>query len=245
MTESSSLSVSSRLTGRDLIAEGTMAFRFERPPGYAFRPGQAMDVSLVSPRETDSEGDTRTFSIASPPSASELMVATRLRDTAFKRVLRSAPIGAPVRLSPASGSFTLHNDARKTAVLLAGGIGITPFRSMVLHAADQRLPHEIYLFYSNHRPEDAAFLEELEKVGSIHPTFHFIPTMDGMDRSQRPWNGEVGHVDAALLARHLPAPRSPIYYLAGPPGFVTHVRSALEGSGVDSDDLRTEEFSGY
>ena len=245
MSASAPPSFSSRLTAREVIAEGTMAFRFERPAPYPFRAGQAMDVTLISPPETDAEGDTRTFSIASAPSTDELMVATRMRDTAFKRVLGRVPLGTPVRLSGPMGSLTLHNDSRRTAVLLAGGIGITPFRSIVLHAATEKLPHHLYLFYSNHRPEDAPFLEELRQVEQVNAGFHFVPTMDGMERSHRTWNGEVGHVDAELLRRHLKAPSSPIYYLAGPPGFVAHARGSLESSGVDSDDIRTEEFSGY
>lgn len=233
------------LRGREQVAEGTMAFHFERPPGYTFRACQATDVTLIAPSETDGEGNTRTFSIASPPSASELVVATRLRDTAFKRVLRSLPLGTEVKISAPSGNLTLHNDSRRTAVIVAGGIGITPFRSIVLGAAAEKLPHQIYLFYANHRPEDAAFLAELQDLEQTNPNYHFIATMDDMGRSHREWDGEVGVIDRPMLVRHLKGTDAAVYYTAGPPGFVARVRTLLNESGVDDDDLRTEEFSGY
>lgn len=86
-----------KLNGREQLAEGTMAFHFDRPKGFEFRAGQAIDVTLLDPPETDAEGNIRTFSIASPPFEDQLMIATRMRDTAFKRVLKSMPLGTPLR----------------------------------------------------------------------------------------------------------------------------------------------------
>ena len=85
------------LRKREEVAEGTMAFHFDKPAGFEFRPGHAIDWTLLNPPETDGEGNTRAFSIASAPFDPDLMIATRLRDTAFKRVLRSMPFGAEVR----------------------------------------------------------------------------------------------------------------------------------------------------
>src|SRR2546427_661655 len=99
--------------------------------------------------------------LASAPPDDDVVVTTRMRDAAFKRVLGSMPIGATVQAEGPFGSFTLHINAAKPAVFLAGGIGITPFRSMIRDAAARKLPHHLYLFYSNNRPEDAAFLDEL------------------------------------------------------------------------------------
>ena len=90
------------------------------------------------------------------------MVATRMRDTAFKRALRAIPIGTSVKVSAPMGSFTLHRDSSKPAVFLAGGIGITPIRSIIGWATEERLPHNLYLFYSNRTPEEAAFADRFE-----------------------------------------------------------------------------------
>jgi NAD(P)H-flavin reductase len=96
----------SKLLNRADTAEGTMAFRFEKPPGFDFKPGQSVDLTLLNPPENDSEGNVRTFSIASAPFEDQLRFATRMRDTAFKRSLRKVPLGTVVKMDSAMGSFT-------------------------------------------------------------------------------------------------------------------------------------------
>jgi ferredoxin-NADP reductase len=227
------------------VAEGTRAFTFGRPPGFEFRAGQAIDLTLIDPPETDAEGDVRTFTIASAPFDDHLMVATRMRNTAFKRVLGNAAEGFALKMEGPSGSFNLHKNAAKPAVFLAGGIGITPFHSIVRQAAKDRLERPLFLFYSNRRPEDSPFLAELDEATGSAPGFHLIPTMTEMESSQRPWIGERGFIDREMLLRHLSDLHGPIYYLAGPPAMVTAMRSMLVSAAVDEDDIRTEEFSGY
>jgi ferredoxin-NADP reductase len=235
----------SKLKSREQVAEGTMAFHFEKPAGFDFQGGQSVDMTMLNPPETDDEGNIRTFSIASAPFESELVFATRMRDTAFKRSLKQVPLGTELRIDGPMGSFTLHKNAKKPAVFLAGGIGITPFMSMVAQAAHDRLPHQLYLFYSNHRPEDAPFLDFLRRLEKDNPNFHFIPTMTDMDRSKQPWAGERGFIDRTMLIKYLNNLNGPIYYLAGPPAMVAAMRKTLIDTKVDEDDIRTEEFAGY
>ncbi len=233
------------LTRQEEIAEGTMAFHFVKPADFQFRAGQAIDMTLLQPPETDAEGNTRTFSIASPPFEGDLMIATRLRDTAFKRVLRNAAPGLSVKIDGPSGSFVLHRKTEKPAVFLAGGIGITPFLSMIRQATHDKALHRMYLFYSNRRPEDAPFLNVLTETARQNPNFHLIPTMTEMDKSHREWKGETGFIDKGMLAKHVPSLAGPIYYLAGPPAMVAAMRGMLTEAAVDEDDIRTEEFAGY
>ena len=129
----------SKLIRREEVAEGTMAFHFAKPSGFAFKAGQSADVTLIDPPDTDAEGNKRTFSIASPPFENELVFTTRMRDTAFKRSLKNVPLATEVKIGSAAGSFTLHKNPAKPAVFLAGGIGITPFLSMVRQADHDRL----------------------------------------------------------------------------------------------------------
>lgn len=233
------------LRRREEIAEGTMAFHFDKPGGFEFRAGQTLDWTLINPPESDAEGNIRTFSITSAPFDPELMIATRMRDTAFKRVLRSMPLGTQVKIDGPSGSFTLHKNSTKPAVFLAGGIGITPFRSMIRYASHDRLAHQLYLFYSNRRPEVAPFVAELEELTAQNPNFHLVATMTEMSKSSRPWKGETGLISPEMLARHIPNLHGPIYYIAGPPEMVTGMRQILTQAAVDEDDIRTEEFAGY
>jgi ferredoxin-NADP reductase len=235
----------SRLLNRAEAADGTMAFQFEKPPGFAFKPGQSVDLTLLNPPETDSEGNVRTFSIASAPFEDQLRFATRMRDTAFKRSLKKVPLGTIVKMEAAMGSFTLHKNSAKPAVFLAGGIGITPFSGMVRQADHDHAPQKLYLFYSNRRPEDAPFTEVLQNLEKTNPNFHFIPTMTEMSRSKRTWNGETGRINKEMLSKYLNDLRGPIYYIAGPPAMVSGMRKMLVECGVDEDDIRTDEFAGY
>lgn len=234
-----------RLLDRRDVAEGTMAFRFEKPAGWTFKAGQFVDMTLISPPETDAEGDTRSFSLASAPFEDTLMVATRLRDTAFKRTLRAMSPGTDVRVEGPFGNLTLHNNPARPAVFMSGGIGITPIRSILENAARQRLPHRIFLFYSNRRPEDAPFLEELTALERENPNYRLIATMTKVEESRRPWRGETGSITRDMLARYLKDAASAIYYITGPGGMVAGLRTVLQSAGVDDDDVRTEEFTGY
>jgi ferredoxin-NADP reductase len=234
-----------KLLSRSSVADGTMAFRFAKPSGFSFKAGQAADLTLLNPPETDSEGNIRTFSIASPPFENQLTFATRMRDTAFKRSLKTTPIGTEINIASPSGSFTLQRNVNKPAVVLAGGIGITPFLSILRQADHDQLPHKLYLFYSNRRPEDAAFLDILQDLERTNPKFRLIATMTEMARSSRDWRGETGFINEEMLARHLGTLQGPIYYIAGPPPMVAAMREMLVGAGVDEDDIRSEEFAGY
>jgi len=235
----------SKLKSRQEVAERTMSFRFEKPPGWTFKAGQFLDMTLLNPSETDTEGNTRGFSIASGPHEETIMVATRMRDTAFKRILKTMPLGTAVKIEGPFGDLTLQNNSARAAVFLAGGIGITPFRSIVHRAAKEKLPHHIFLFFSNRRPEDAPFLEDLQALERENSNYKLIASMTEIEKSQRLWNGEKGLINQEMLSRHLKDAVSPIYYIAGPPAMVKGLHEMLNKAGTDDDDIRTEEFAGY
>jgi len=229
----------------ETVAEGTMAFHFGKPADFKFQAGQSMNVSLIDPPETDGKGNSRTFSIVSAPYETELVIATRMRDTAFKRVLKSMPSGGRMQLRGPAGKFTLDGADTRPAVFLAGGIGITPFMSMSRQAAHDRLARDIWLFYSNRRPEDAAFLDELAALPRRNPRYRFVGTMVEMAKSSRPWSGETGFLDRTMLERHLKDLSAFVYYMAGPPGLVEAMQKMLTEAGVKEDAIHTDEFFGY
>lgn len=234
-----------KLTEKREVAEGTMAFHFEKPEDFAYKAGQFADCTLINPAETDAEGSTRAFSFASAPYEGELMFATRMRDTAFKRVLKAMELGTEISLNAPHGSFTLHDDMCFPAVFLTGGIGVTPVRSIVQQAMHDNLPHRILVFYSNRGPEDAAFLDELMEFQDSNPNYIFVGTMTEMEKSNREWHGETGFIDKAMLQKFVDDLTLPIYYIDGPPAMVKAMRQMLSEAGVDKGNIRTEEFSGY
>jgi ferredoxin-NADP reductase len=167
------------LVDRQRIARDTMAFWFDtNGANFEFRAGQHADFAFTHPCEGSESDNFRTFSLASSPRDKRpVMIAMRMRKTSFKNELRAAAIGTKFIVSRPRGSFTLHRDITRPAVFLAGGIGIAPIRSILLQATQERLPHKLYLFYSNREADDAAFLEEFENMTAQNPNFIFIPTV--------------------------------------------------------------------
>lgn len=234
-----------RLKAKESVARGSMAFYLEKPEGFTYKAGQFADFTQIDPPQTDAEGGVRGFTLASAPYEDDLMFATRMRDSAFKRVLEDMTPGTELTFDAPYGSFILHNNQSAPAVLLTGGVGVTPARSIILQAAHDKRPHRITLFLANRTPEVAMFLDELKAVEQTNPNYTFVATMTQMDRSDQPWDGERGHIDAAMLHRHVEDIAAPIYYLCGPRGMVGGLKKVLGEAGVDDDNIRTEEFSGY
>lgn len=234
-----------KLKYKQEIADGTMAFYFEKPRGFSYKAGQFGSFTLIDPAETDAEGNRRAFSFASAPFEEDLMVATRMRDTAFKRVLKTMETGTEVMLNAPHGLLSLHDNADIPAVFLTGGIGVTPVRSIVLQANHEEVPFRILVFYSNRRPEDTAFLEDMMAPRHVNPDYTFVGTMTQMEKSVQQWQGETGVINKTMLLKYINDLTIPIYYLVGPSAMVDAMRKMLKDVGVDDGKIRTEEFSGY
>ncbi|MGH8396747.1 MAG: FAD-dependent oxidoreductase [Gammaproteobacteria bacterium] len=232
-----------KLLKKETVANGTMAFEWEKPAGFNYVPGQFCDITLIDPPQTDQEGNTRGFSFITAPYENKLKTATRMRDTAFKRVLKSLPEGTQVKLDAPYGDFRLHKTSTTPAVFLIGGIGITPVRSIIAQATHDKLPHSITLLYSNKTVADAAFTADFERFASENKNFKFVPVYNEAPVGGKP--GEVGFIDAKMLKKYVPDVTVPIYYLSGPAGMVKAMRQMLVAAGANEDNIRTEEFSGY
>ena len=233
-----------KLKNRNEVAAGTMAFHFEKPPGFTFVPGQAGDFTIPNPPENDAEGNKRSFSLAGAPYEEDIIIATRMRDTAFKRSLKKIPLGTELIMDAPWGELVLDEDTTIPAVFLTGGIGITPIRSIVLQATREKRPQKLMLFYSNRHPEDAAFLDELIQAEKENPNYTCVPTMTKMPDSSS-WKGETSKIDEALLKRHLGDLSKPVFYVSGPPEMVSAMQKLLRDAGVKDTNVRAEEFSGY
>jgi ferredoxin-NADP reductase len=219
-----------RLVRRETVAEGTMAFHFGRPRGFLFQAGQNI---LLTPGEG---WENHTFTIASAPHEHELMIATRMRESPFKARLQAMEPGEPVTIDGPNGTMVLHADASRPAVFIAGGIGITPFLSMLRDVQHRRLEHRITLLYSNRRRSGAAFIDELEALAMARPSFRLVATMT--EEGGQPIAGP-------LLRSHVPDTKAPVYYVAGPPGMSMAMLGMLTDVGVASEAMQSEEFYGY
>lgn len=231
-----------QLIKKEAVANGTMAFHFTKPPGFSFRAGQFCEFTLIDPAQTDAEGNSRAFSLIRAPFESDLVVATRMRDTAFKRVLKDLPIGTDVMLDGPYGDFTLHKTEATPAVFIIGGIGVTPVRSMVAQATHDKTRHTITLLHASRTPADLPMQDDFAQLARENPNFTYVQTVDTADGA---WRGERGHVTAEMVKKYVPDLGKPIYYLSGPEGMVKAMRSLLVDLQVNEDNIRTEEFAGY
>jgi len=237
------------LKGKKQIAEGTMAFIFEKPKEFKFKAGQHIRMTLLGPPETDAEGDSRFFSLASTPQDKDIVIAMRMRDTAFKRVLKNMQTGSKaliqILLDLPHGAFALHEDATKPAVYIVGGIGIVPAYSMIKDATERKLPHKLYLFYSNRRPEDAPYLSELQNLARRNLNFKLVATMTEPEKVAKTWKGETDHINKAMLDKQISNLQSPIYYVSGLPEMVSSMKTILKDAGVADEQVQAEEFTGF
>jgi len=233
-----------KLIDKHEVAHGTIVFVFEKPPGFTFKPGQYGGFTLINPAETDAKGITRRFSLLSTPDDEHLTIATRIHSpvTAYKRVLTALPIDSQIKFAGPTGTFVLHDDVTVPAVFIAGGIGITPFYSMIKYATQHQSPQSMYLFYGNPKPGDAAFLEELTVLQDVHHPFKLIATMDKADSQ---WKGETGFISEQMIRKYVPDLMLPIYYVCGSPAMVTALQEMLAEMGIDEDRIRVEDFPGY
>jgi ferredoxin-NADP reductase len=232
-----------KLLKKEIVAEGTMAFHFEKPKGFEFRAGQFADFTLISPAETDAEGDTRGFSLVYAPFEADLVASTRMRDTAFKRVLKGLSIGTEVKLDAPYGDFTLHKTETTPAVFLIGGIGVTPVRSMIAQSIHDQTAHTITLLHACRTPADLPFRADFERFARENARITYVPVASNSPPDD--WHGERGRVDEAMVKKYVPDMNRPIYYLSGPEGMVKAMRQLLVGLKVSEDNIHTEEFAGY
>lgn len=235
--------------GHEERAAGTRAFRFSKPAGFAFKAGQSVSLELLNP-PAEPNSARRVFSLASAPSEDTLEVTVRMRESsAFKRALKALPLNWKVRLRGPLGVMTLHADTTRAAVFIAGGIGITPFMSMLRQAAHEpsgpARNRPLRLIYSNRRPEDAPFLAELQDLERKLGDFRMLATMTDMEKSTLPWTGERGQIGEDTVRRFVGDAPAPAYYLAGPPAMVEAMRGVLARAGVREHDVHSEEFYGY
>jgi ferredoxin-NADP reductase len=232
------------ISDKQMVAKGTLYVRFDLlGQEVDFQPGQYFWVTLLDPPYDDEKGPRRHITVAtSPDERGVLGLCTRLRDSAFKRSLAELPVGTDVDVEQPKGEFVLPPETDVPYVFVAGGIGITVFRSMLLHIAERNLPYRVTLVYSNRDRESTAFLDELSELAQTHDNIDLVLTMtDDGD-----WNGERRHIGPELLRDHLDGDLAGYrYLLAGPPGMVEGVTEELQGGGIPDDRIRAERFSGY
>jgi ferredoxin-NADP reductase len=238
------LSVRALIKEKQEVAKGTLLVTFDLlGEEMDFRPGQYFHVTLPNIGDDDDKGLRRHITLVTSPNEKGVVgFATRMRDSAFKRTLRELPVGSEVEVEPPKGRFGLPEDASRPLVFVAGGIGITVFRSMLRFIHEEQLPYRVTLIYSNRDRASTAFLDEMRKLEQALPDFRLVLTM-----TQDPsWEGETRKVDGEFVKDYLDDDLNRYTFLvAGPPAMAEGVQAALQKAGVQEENLITERYSGY
>jgi len=220
------------LTGRRQVAENTLEVSFARPDGFVFDAGQYLQVRAPKLLHRDARGGSRVFSIASSSLDEErVSIAYRETGSGFKRTLRELDLGSELQIEGPHGFCTLPRDPARPVALVAGGIGVTPFVSMLrsLDSRDDGWP-PITLLYANKNARSAAFLGELDEMVRGNARLALYT--------------RFGLIDESFIRKKFDD-LDRTWYLAGPPMMVDAVRSALHVLGVDASRVHVEEFVGY
>jgi ferredoxin-NADP reductase len=236
--------VQARIKEKEEVAKGTLLVVFDLlGKEVDFTPGQYFFVTLVDPPYEDEKGPRRHITVVTSPNERGVLgLCTRLRDTAFKRSLAELPVGTEVEVEEPKGNFLLPDDTDQEYVFIAGGIGITVFRSMLRYIAEEDLPHRVTLVYSSRDRESTPFLDELRQLDRERDNIRVVLTMT----EDPAWDGESRRVDADFLRDHLDKDiGSYTYLVAGPPDMVNGVTEMLQAAGVPEEQVRPDRFSGY
>jgi ferredoxin-NADP reductase len=224
------------------VAKGTLLVLFAVDGYPRYRPGSYFWVELPDRGYQDEKGLRRHISLVTSPTETGVVgLATRLRDSAFKRTLAELEVGDGVAVEEPKGSFLLPEATSVDYVFIAGGIGITVFRSMLRYIADEGLPYRVTLVYSNRDRESAAFLDELEELERRIDGLRVVLTIT----EQEGWEGESRRIDADMLREHLGDLETHRFYVAGPPAMAESVSESLLAAGVPEEQVVTSRFSGY
>lgn len=229
---------------KEQLAKDAYGFYFQKPANFSFSPGQYVRVTLDI-QNPDERGNSHFFSLAISPSAKEIRIVTRIVQSTFKKTLAALTQGNLVQFFGPVGRFTFDETTPRPHVLLAGGIGITPFLSMVPYVVEKKLTIPITLFVSFSTVEDAIYYEELSQLSKKSKMIQIIYTITQPENSIKQWTGETGRISKELIEKYVQNYSNSLFMIAGPPAMVSAMEELVKSMGVAVEQIRKESFSGY
>ncbi len=219
-------------------------FRFDSDKKFDFKPGQYLEWTLGHDKP-DSRGNRRYFTISSSPTEEKVMLGIKYYDkpSSFKLKLGRLELGEKIHAGSLSGEFTMPEDLNKKLVFIAGGIGVTPFRSMAKYMTDKKESRDAVMLYSNKTPGDVAYkniFDEAESVGL--KTLYFVNDLEGATLQP---NMRLGFINAEVIMKEIPDYKERVFYISGPHGMVTAFQDSLSKLGIKSSNIKTDFFPGF
>lgn len=208
-----------------------------------FKPGQYVFYELDELAFPDERGKRRHFTLSSPPTEQGIiMLTTRLRGSGFKETLRHAQPGYELSVETPRGSFVVPDGETRKHVFIAGGIGVTPYRSILRNAFDSGTPLDALLMDFNRASTDVIYRAEFDALAAAMPSFRFVPVLSEPEPG---WTGERGRLDETVLRRLVSDLSGSLFWVSGPPPMVTSAVEMLAQLGVEPDAMRKDSFTGY
>jgi len=227
------------------IGKDIWQFVFSRQNSFSFQPGQYLEWTLPAGRY-DSRGNRRYFTIASSPTEKDIILGVKFNPdgSLFKDHLQKLQTGETLVAGSLMGDFLLPKDPSEKLVFIAGGIGVTPFRSMIKYLSDSGEKHSVILFYTVKDPSEIVYRdvwqEAEEKIG-----LQVVYVITDKEKVPPSWSGEVGFIDSEMIKRYVSDFRQRRFYLSGPNAMVDAYRKVLHKLGVTNDKIMTDYFPGF
>ena len=230
---------------KEQVANDAYSFYFARPKDFDFLPGQyiRMTLDIANP---DERGKSCFFSISSSPAEKEyIRITTRIIQSTFKKTLLSLTPETKVKFFGPVGIFVLRVEETMPKIFLAGGIGITPFLSMVSFASENNITTPITLFVSFTKVEEMIYYQMLKDISQKHSNITIVFTVTHPEESKQEWHGETGRISEELIKKYVGDVLQSLFYIAGPPAMVSAMLEIVQSVGVADQKIRKENFVGY
>ena len=231
---------------KERVAEDVWSFFFDRSgTDFNFLPGQYIRITLPHLRPDD-RGTTRYFTIASSPArVGEIMITTKVIESTFKKTLFALKRGQVVNFYGPLGKFVLDPEDKMPKVFLAGGIGITPFHSMLTFASEKLISTPLSLFVSFSNVSQMVFYDELKEVSNKNPNIQIIYTVSRSGKINNNWRGETGRIDMEMIKKYVPDINQAAFFFTGPMEFTDAMEAMLLNADIYDEQIRKEIFTGY
>lgn len=230
---------------KEQLTDDTYSFYFKRTGEERdFVAGQYVEIKLEI-ENPDDRGDSRVFTVCSSPSDKDyFMFTTRVIQSSFKKSLNALVPGQKVRFDGPWDDLNFDESDGLNKIFLAGGIGITPFHSIVQYCLDNNLDLPMTLFVSWSTKEEMVFDEFFRQAQSSLHNFEYIPTLTHI-KNEDNWTGEEGRIEKEKIVKYAKDVKNSKYYIAGPPAFSKAQKEMVQAFGVEEEKILAEEFEGY
>lgn len=230
---------------KEKLTSDTYSFYFKRTGQERdFVAGQYFELKL-NIKDPDERGNTRVFTVCSSPTKKDyFMFTTRILKSSFKMDMLSLIPGQMVEFDGPWNDLNYDEKDKEKKVFLAGGIGITPFHSIIEYCLDRKINNPITLFVSWSQKSEIIFDDFFKDASKLLSNFIYVPTITHTD-GLTDWTGEKGRVDSQMLKRYLVKTENYRYYIAGPQSFVKSEKELIKGMGVSDNNIISEDFEGY